>query len=111
MTFDEALELGSRGVRVCRPGFGEEFCLVQEGRIVRGGFMGEASLARMRFWEPSAEDRQAPDWRRFRRELPDEWERLRHAGGRADGAPRRRHCTLTGCWLGSGYPLGARPPC
>ena len=37
-------------------------------------FMGEASLARMRFWEPSAEDRQAPDWRRFRRELPDEWE-------------------------------------
>ena len=74
MTFDEALELGSRGVRVCRPGFGEEFCLVQEGRIVRGGFMGEASLARVRFWEPSPEDRQALDWRRFRRELPDEWD-------------------------------------
>ena len=74
MTFDEALELGSRGVRVCRPGFGEDFCLVQEGRFVRGSFMGEASLACVRFWEPSPEDRQALDWRRFRRELPDEWD-------------------------------------
>ena len=74
MTFAEALALASRGIRVCRPGFGEDFCLVQEGRIVRGSFMGEASLARVRFWEPSPQDRQARDWRRFARELPDAWE-------------------------------------
>ena len=74
MNFEEALELGRRGVRVCRPGWEEDFLLVREGRPVRGRFLGESRLARVHFWEPSDEDRLALDWRLFRRELPDEWE-------------------------------------
>ena len=74
MNFEEALELGRRGVRVCRPGWEEDFLLVREGRPVRGRFLGESSLARMRGWEPSDEDRLARDWRLFRRVLPDDWE-------------------------------------
>ena len=74
MNFEEALELGRRGVRVCRPGWEEDFLLVWEGRPVRGRFLGESSLARMRGWEPSDEDSRARDWRLFRRVLPDDWE-------------------------------------
>ena len=74
MTFEEALELARLGVRVCRPGWSGDFMLVREGRPVMGRFIGEASLAAVRFWVPPEVDAMACDWMRFSRDLPDEWE-------------------------------------
>lgn len=74
MRFDEAMMLAAAGELVTRPGYGEHFVGIRDGRPLYGGFIGETGLAEMRAHAFTDEERRAGDWKRFARTLPDVWE-------------------------------------
>ncbi len=74
MRFEEAYELAEQGELITRPGYGDMFVARRGGRIVKGRFVGETGFADVRACTLTDEDRQAADWERFVRVLPDAWE-------------------------------------
>ena len=74
VNLDDTLSLAARGYFLTRPGLGETFFALRDGKLLRGHFIGETNITEMKACVFSEEDRQATDWKIFHRVLPDAWE-------------------------------------
>lgn len=74
LTFAQALGRARKGERMTRPSWGERFFAIVDGRLLAGAPLGESSFMDMHAWTPGAVDRDACDWRPYRRTEYDPWE-------------------------------------
>lgn len=74
MRFEEALLLAGQGELITRSEYGVSFVVIREGQTVYGHFIGETCFTDVRAYVFTDEDKNAVDWVRFVRVVPDVWE-------------------------------------
>ncbi|WP_308775701.1 hypothetical protein [uncultured Bilophila sp.] len=74
MRFEDALLLAEQGGLITRPQYGVSFAAIREGQAVYGHFIGETGFTEVRAYVFTDEDKNATDWVRFARVIPDAWE-------------------------------------